>query len=406
MPTHGAQDQLYSAAFAADSIDVYLARHGRVGRRLYLVLLAVLVGSAAMLPVVHVQPSVRSAGVVRPAVDKHDVRARTSGIVAAVHLRENATVRAGDTLAMLRTDALGERRALAGARREEREAWVHDLERLTRGAAPAPVPDAELRTPGMRRELASFLAADAEFELRAAQATRELARARTLAEQGFVTGSEIEERVYNLARVTSERTTARGRVLSDWEARLAAFRVELTALGTEQRQIAEEGAGFAVVAPVSGTVEQIANLSPGSYLSVADRLAVISPASTLVAEVDVRPRDVGLLQVGMPARLRIDAFDASDWGVVTGEISEISNDAVPVNGQPVFRVRVALAQDHLSLRTGFTGQLRKGMTLQARFLLAERSLWQLLFDDVSDWMDPTRGARTVASGNASTGGMR
>ena len=38
-------------------------------------------------------------------------------------------------------------------------------------------------------------------------------------------------------------------------------------------------------------------------------------------------------------------------------------------------------------KSGFVGYLRKGMTLQARFLLAERSLWQLLFDDVSDWLD-------------------
>jgi HlyD family secretion protein len=28
------------------------------------------------------------------------------------------------------------------------------------------------------------------------------------------------------------------------------------------------------------------------------------------------------------------------------------------------------------------------MTLQARFMVAERTLWQLLYDKVDDWMNP------------------
>jgi HlyD family secretion protein len=28
------------------------------------------------------------------------------------------------------------------------------------------------------------------------------------------------------------------------------------------------------------------------------------------------------------------------------------------------------------------------MTLRARFIVAERSLWQLLYDKVDDWMNP------------------
>lgn len=388
MPMHGTQDQLYTAAFAEDSIDVYLARHGRLGRRLYLVLLAVLVLAAAMLPIVRVQPSVRSVGVVRPSVEKHEVRARASGIVASVRLRENAPVREGDTLALLRAEALGGRRALVSTQLEERRQLVHDLSLLARGARTTPEP--ALLTPMMRREQASLVATEQDFALRASQADRELARARTLAAQGFVTQAEIDERTFARSRVESERSTAVTRVLADWETRLAAARAELDALETNARTLTEEGAQYAVVAPVTGTLEQIDNLSPGSFLAVADRIAVISPASSLLADIDVRPRDVGLLHVGMPARMRVDAFDASDWGYVTGRVTEIASDAVAVDGAPSFRVRVSLDQTHLALRTGLTGELRKGMTLQARFLLAERSLWQLLFDDVSDWMDPTR----------------
>jgi len=31
---------------------------------------------------------------------------------------------------------------------------------------------------------------------------------------------------------------------------------------------------------------------------------------------------------------------------------------------------------------------KKGMTLQARFIVTKRSLWQLLYDKVDDWANP------------------
>ena len=394
MHRFGAQHQIQPATFAEDSLDMYLARHGRMGRQIYLAMLGIVVIAGALLPVIHVQPSVRSVGVIRPEVEKHEVRARTSGIVAWVRLRENAAVRQGDTLAVLRSEALRERRDLLVSRADERQRFVHDLERLAHGALPVASPASALQTPAFLKEHASFTIALAEFSPRLEQATRELVRARTLLAQGFATPSEVEEKTFVLTRAESERASMRARFVADWEARLASYRLELATLAAERRQLTEETALYAVVAPVTGTVEQIASLSPGSFLSAADRLAVISPASKLLADVDVRPRDIGLLQVGMPVRLRIDAFDASDWGFVDGRIAEISSDVVPAGGQPAFRVRVSLEEDHLSLKTGFVGYLRKGMTLQARFLLAERSLWQLLFDDVSDWLDPTRGKIT------------
>lgn len=390
-----AQDQLLSAAFVEDSIDTYLARHGRLGRWLYLTLVGGVVAVGALLPMITVQPSVRSAGVVRPETEKQDVRARTAGVVERVTLRENAAVRQGDTLALLRAGALDERRALLGTRIDEARRLAADLETLAR--RPLPLASAAvLQTPALRGEHAAYVEAIGEYTPRLEQATRELARMRALAAQGAATASEVDEKTFAVAGIESERTSARARHVSAWETRLAAARAELESLEAERRQAVEENTLYAVVAPVTGTLEQVASLSPGSFLASADRLAVISPASKLVADVDVRPADIGQVHVGMPVRLRVDAFDATDWGFVSGRVTEISNDAVPVNGAPAFRVKVALEQEQLTLRTGFVGHIKKGMTLQARFMLAERSLWQLLFDDVSDWLDPNRAPQVAA----------
>jgi membrane fusion protein, peptide pheromone/bacteriocin exporter len=58
------------------------------------------------------------------------------------------------------------------------------------------------------------------------------------------------------------------------------------------------------------------------------------------------------------------------------------------NEQPVFKVRCQLVKQEVSLPTGYKATLKKGMSLRARFMVAKRSLFQLLYDKVDDWVNP------------------
>lgn len=42
----------------------------------------------------------------------------------------------------------------------------------------------------------------------------------------------------------------------------------------------------------------------------------------------------------------------------------------------------------ISLKNGYTGKLKKGMTLRGVFVVVKRSIFQLLFDSVDDWVNP------------------
>ena len=90
----------------------------------------------------------------------------------------------------------------------------------------------------------------------------------------------------------------------------------------------------------------------------------------------------------MPVVLQVDAFNYNEWGTVTGKIASISSDIVIVNDQPAFKVRSTINQDHLTLKNGYRGTLKKGMTVHARFLVNERNLYQLLYDNVENWLNP------------------
>jgi HlyD family secretion protein len=92
----------------------------------------------------------------------------------------------------------------------------------------------------------------------------------------------------------------------------------------------------------------------------------------------------------------IDALNYRDWGAMDATVIDVADDA-SLNGElPVFRVRCRLSRPDLRLRGGHRVPLGKGMTFRARFVIAERSLLQLLFDDVDEWLNPARAPRNPA----------
>jgi len=382
------QTELYPWERVEDSLESHLNRHSRRSQALYLAVVAVVGVALALLPVIRVGVSVRSAGIVRPVTEKHEITARVAGFAEALAVQEHQRVEKGELLLTLRDAQLDEEARLLSSRIEQARRSIHDLELLTRDPLPRALPPESFRTPKYRQEFVQLANELDQIDLKEEMAARELERARALAQRQLVPQKEAEDREFQLSQVRAERELAVQRGKSAWAAALTAARMELRELAAKQGQAEEERALYRVRAPVTGTLEELASISPGSYVQGGERIAVISPLSDLVAEVYVTPRDIGLLRPGNPVRLQVDAFNYNDWGFVTGRVSEIADDFVLIDQSPVFRVEVALDRTHLQLKNGFRGELKKGMTLQARFMVTERTLWQLLRDDINDWLNP------------------
>lgn len=216
----------------------------------------------------------------------------------------------------------------------------------------------------------------------------ELARSREMAARGLAPVRDVEAVSEHLERTINDSIALVAGHRSRWASELRQAQGELERLTTEleigglDRQLAR------VTSPVTGTLEEVTPISPGSYVSAGTSLFMISPASPPVAEIYVSAREIGMLRTGGAAKLLIDSFNHHVWGYLEGEISSISDDHVMVGDQPTFVVEVALGDTALSTRSGAKATVSKGMTLRAQFQIAERSLWQLLRDDVGDWLDP------------------
>lgn len=179
---------------------------------------------------------------------------------------------------------------------------------------------------------------------------------------------------------------------------MAKYQAELSQLSAARSKISVNKKNFEIKAPVSGVIQGINSLYEGSMVQAGQTIATISPESNLVAECYVSTRDVGLLKIGQEARFQIDAFDYNYFGILTGKIISIDNDFSVVDNTPAFKVRCSFDDTQLHLKNGFTGKLKKGLSLQARFVVAERTLWQLLFDKIDDWLNPAAPRRVPANG--------
>lgn len=87
--------------------------------------------------------------------------------------------------------------------------------------------------------------------------------------------------------------------------------------------------------------------------------------------------------------IQVDALRYTEWGLLNAKIIDVSNDMIIDEKESVyFRVKCKPEQNHLSLKSGVQADFVKGMSLNARIVIARRTLFNLLFDKTDDWINP------------------
>jgi membrane fusion protein, peptide pheromone/bacteriocin exporter len=381
-----------------DCIEVHLARHAPAGRALYLTTIALTIAAAAALPLVRVPITVQASGILRPTVERQDARAAENGIVHAVHMRDGQRVQAGDTLLVLDRTSVSTRLATLDSITGSREDDAFDLTILL-DAGDSRIAPARLRTRYRRQQSREQAAMLTELAARADAEHREAKRLRILLDRGFTAPEQLERQEATLRTARATVDEYRERVRSQWSEAHARAIEELQRLSAQRAELIDAIARHAVIAPVAGTVELAASLSAGSVLQRGERVATISPNTEIIGEALLTARDIALVRPGTPARLMIDALNYREWGAMEAIVTDVADDASLTANEPVFRVRCHLVRTELRLRGGQRAAVGKGMTFRARFVVAERSLLQLLFDRADDWLNPARApARDTAAG--------
>lgn len=85
-----------------------------------------------------------------------------------------------------------------------------------------------------------------------------------------------------------------------------------------------------LTSPVDGTVQQLNVHTVGSAVPAAQPLMQIVPLQTEVeVEASIENKDVGFVQEGQRAAVKIDAFEYTKYGTIPARVTHVSRDAVP-----------------------------------------------------------------------------
>ncbi len=144
-----------------------------------------------------------------------------------------------------------------------------------------------------------------------------------------------------------------------------------------------------ITAPVAGIVKYQRVTTIGGVLRQGDELMQISPTQAdAVIEVNINPADIGQVKAGLPATIRLDAFDNSIYGVLNGTLRYISSDTLTEqgpNGQTntFYRAQVSLnAVDAKSSSKLTLAMLKPGMTATVDLKTGGRSVLKYLIKPV------------------------
>jgi len=147
--------------------------------------------------------------------------------------------------------------------------------------------------------------------------------------------------------------------------------------------------------PVDGVVFDLQPKGRGYTGKQNETLLKIVPIDALEAKVEIPSSNIGFVRNGMDADLSIDSFPATDFGVLQGEISKISSDALPpepAKQKPEYRypATITLKNQSLNLKNGNTLPLQPGMSLTANIKLRKVTYLQLLLGSFKDKADSLR----------------
>jgi len=124
---------------------------------------------------------------------------------------------------------------------------------------------------------------------------------------------------------------------------------ELAQVREQLAKLEDRVARLSIVAPERGIVKGLMAKTIGGVIPPGETVMEIVPfGEALVAEVRISPRDVGHLQVGQEADVKVSTYDVSRFGSVEGRLQQISASTFEdEQGDPYYRGIVALASDHL-----------------------------------------------------------
>jgi len=227
----------------------------------------------------------------------------------------------------------------------------------------------------------------------------ELAVTEPLLATGDVSKVDILKLKRQAVEVQGKITTRKNKYLEDAQAELAKAQeaMESTQQVLAQHKQAMENA--VIVSPMDGVVRNIRLTTVGGVARAGEELMQIVPVEDdLLIEAKVKPTDIAYVKNGLPATVKLDAYDYTIYGTFPGVVTYISADTLSEearasNEQPYYRVQVRMEGKHLRGRGPMPIEIQPGMTAMVEIKTGSNTVLKYLAKPVIKTLNESLGER-------------
>ena len=395
-----------------NSLDALLEQHGRLGLRGWpWLIMGVIAAFLIWTYFADIERVVVATGEVSPQGRVKVIQHLEGGIIEAFHVTEGDRVKAGDALvslnlvtaglnrdeiqtlldarmlvrARLAAEASGEALALANALSTQHP----DLAAAEQAVFTARKAElaSELRVLSeqlnrLSHKLDESVTQQSALEANLALVREELAMLKSLFEEELVAELKVLNAQKTQTRLAGElevhkqvrkthiaRNTETQALIAQAEARFkrrareesARNEAEIAGL-TERLSVASEQQRRATIrSPIEGEVKNLRYHTIGGVVAPRDPILQIVPvADQLVIEARLSPADRGLVRDGLPATVKITAYDFVRYGGLDGTVSHLAPDTSEESGEPYYRLVITTEKGYLGSDPG-QNQITPGM---------------------------------------------
>ena len=168
-----------------------------------------------------------------------------------------------------------------------------------------------------------------------------------------------------LQKIEQTRQEIKAERVADAAKQLVATQGQIRQREAELIKLASQVDASALYAPIDGYVTKVEVSGRGEIVGPGDLLLEVIPDSGLLqVKCRLRPQDLSNIQVGLPAKLSLSAYDFTKHGYLRGTVSEIAKNTTESETGPFYETWVQITDRELS-KSGVTPDLLPGMLVTA-----------------------------------------
>jgi hemolysin D len=139
-----------------------------------------------------------------------------------------------------------------------------------------------------------------------------------------------------------------------------------------------------VRSPINGVIFELPTTKPGAVVQAGQRIAQIAPKNAdFVLKANMPNQDSGFLKLGMPVKVKFDAYPFQEYGIVPGKVTWISPDSkvsqTPQGTTQSYELEITLDQQYVE-NGNKRIPLSAGQTADAEVIIRQRRVIDFVLD--------------------------